>query len=143
MKDALSKSSIPRGTGYYVRPPSSDIVYIAWKDSNSVVVLSTASPGHSNSTIRRRVKTNRGTEIQDVPIPIALANYNRFMGGVDKSDQFISYNRILRRTKRYWLTMFYHMLEIATTNVCILNNWQRMVHDKKKSDSRILSFETT
>jgi hypothetical protein len=132
MKDALSKSSIPRGTGYYVRPPSSDIVYVAWKDSNSVVVLSTASPGHSNSTIRRRVKTNRGTEIQDVPIPIALANYNRFMGGVDKSDQFISYNRILRRTKRYWLTMFYHMLEIATTNACILNNWQRMVHDKKR-----------
>ena len=46
--------------------------------------------------------------IQDVAIPQPIPRYNAYMGGVDKSDQFISYNRVLRKTKWYWKTMFYH-----------------------------------
>lgn len=69
--------------------------------------MSTAYPGHSTATVRRKVKDAMGfTVVQDVKIPLTTAKYHAFMGGVDKSDQFISYNRILRRTKRYWKTMF-------------------------------------
>ena len=72
------------------------------------------------------------SEVVDVPIPIAIGNYNKYMGGVDKSDQFLSYNRLLRKTVRYRKTMFYHLLEIIGTNCSIINNWQRMATNKKK-----------
>ena len=42
------------------------------------------------------------------------------MGGVDKSDQLISYHRMTRQTKRYWKTIFYHLLEVAVTNAFIM-----------------------
>ena len=96
--------------------------------------MSSAYPGHSNTTVRRRVK-NPGSgvsEVADVSIPAAIANYNKYMGEVDKSDQFLSYNRLLRKTVQYWKTMFYHLLEIVTTNSSILHNWQRMEANGKK-----------
>ena len=59
------------------------------------------------------------------------------MGGVDKSYQFISYNRITRRTKRYGKTMFYCLLEIITTNSSIIHCWLKM-NSKKKRTSETL-----
>ena len=128
LKDILSKKSVPRG----IRPPNSNTVFVVWKDSSCVAVMSTCYPGHSTSTVKRHMKESTGHHIKDVPIPSAIARYNKFMGGVDKSDQFISYNRVLRKTKRYWKTMFYHLLEIMATNSSILHNWQRMTNGMSK-----------
>ena len=133
LKEALDKARILRGTGYYIRPQDSPTAYIVWKDGKCVTVLTTAYPGHSTGTVKRRVKTNTGvSQTQDVPIPIAIEKYNAYMGGVDKSDQFISYNRVLRKTVRYWKTFFYHLIEIVATNSAILYNWRRMEAELKK-----------
>ena len=116
LKQKLEKKKVKRGTGYYIRPRNSRNVYITWKDSKTVAVMTSAYPGHSNSTIKRRVKNPQSgaSEVVDVPIPAAVNNYNQYMGGVDKSDQFLSYNRLLRKTVWYWKTMFYHLIEITT-----------------------------
>lgn len=133
LKNALNKSNVKRGTGYYIRQPRSKLVYTVWKDKKAVTVMSTAFPGHSTGTVKRRVKDGMGfSQLQSVPIPQPTVKYNAFMGGVDKSDQFISYNRILRRTVRYWKTMFYHLLEICATNSSIIYNWYRMASGKKR-----------
>ena len=44
------------------------------------------------------------------------------MEGVDKSDQLLSYHNVLRKTLRYWKTLFYHMIDIAAVNAFILYN---------------------
>ena len=133
LKEALEKTHVPRGTGYYIRPRGSRTVYIVWKDSKCVTVMSTGYPGHSSSTVKRRVKVSTGvSHTQDVSIPIAVQMYNSYMGGVDKSDQYISYNRVLRKTVRYWKTFFFHLLEIVATNSCILYNWKRMESGLKR-----------
>ena len=134
LKEALEKSRVPRGTGYYFRPKESKIAYIVWKDSKCVTVMTTAFPGHSTSTVRCRVKSiSTGvSHTEDVPILIAVEKYNAYMGGVDKSNQFISYNRVLRKTVRYWKTFLYHLLEIVATNSSILFNWRRMESQQKR-----------
>ena len=43
--------------------------------------------------------------------------YNKYMGGVDKSDQLLCYHSSSRYATRYWKTMFYYLLEVAVTNV--------------------------
>ena len=82
LKQALERKQVPRGTGFYIRPPNSKTVFVVWKDSKCVVVMSTAHPGHSASTIKRRVKdpVSGHHQVVHVPIPSAVENYNRFMG---------------------------------------------------------------
>ena len=100
VKEALDKKHVGCGIGFYVQPKDSGTAYIVWKDSKCVTVMTTAYPRHSSSTVKRRVKnTSTGlSQTQDVPIPIAVEKYNSYMGGVDKLDQYISYNYILRKT---------------------------------------------
>ena len=130
MKAALSRADVPRGTGYYIR--DSDDVYVCWRDNNCVCVMSNEHPGHSEGTARRAAKTSTGAyQTADVPLPATVKYYNQFMGGVDKSDQLISYHRILRQTKKYWKTIFYHLLEICITNSAILHKWHCMEDGKK------------
>ena len=54
MKRALEKKDVQRGCDYYVCDSSTNIVYVCWKDVRVVAVLSTAYPGHSETTATRR-----------------------------------------------------------------------------------------
>ena len=44
----------------------------------------------------------------EVTIPPIL-EYNMYMNGVDRSDQLLQCYEILRKTKMYWKTMFFHL----------------------------------
>ena len=134
LRDALSRSDVPRGTGYYIREPGSEIIYVCWKDNKCVTMLSSGHSGSADGRTKRRVKdTNGHSVVVDVPQPSAIKEYNRFMGGVDKSDQYISYHRVLRQTKKYWKTLFYHLIEIAVTNAFLLYQWNRMETGQPRS----------
>ena len=114
VKRLLEKAD--RGTGYYIR--TSSTVYVCWRDVRVVTIISTACLGHSEGTVMRRVKGGKVT----VPVPLAVVKYNASMGGVDKSDQYLSYHNVLRRTVRYWKTLFYHAVDVAVVNSFILYN---------------------
>ena len=73
VKTRLECRDILRGTGYYIRLAGSREVYTLWKDTKCVAVLSNAYPGHSQDTVRKRVKCRTGfTEVQEVPIPLPI-----------------------------------------------------------------------
>ena len=119
LKNALEQK-VERGTGYYVRKSST--VFICWKDVRVVTVISTAYLGHSEGTVIRKTRSSGEVKRVDVPIPIAVAMYNKSMGGVDKSDQYLAYHNVLRRTVRYWKTLFYHFVDIAVVNSFVIYN---------------------
>ncbi len=108
-----------RGNGAYVRDGTS--VYAVWKDTKCVSVLSNEHPGHSENKVTRNFKNSSGvSEKKEVPIPAIIYNYNRFMNGVDRSDQLIKYYNILRQTHKYWKTLFFHYIDISIVNSYIL-----------------------
>ena len=39
--------------------------------------------------------------------------------GSSSSNQFLAYHNVLRKTVRYWKTLFYHMIDIAAVNAFI------------------------
>ncbi len=78
LKKKFSPKTIPRGNGSYVR--DGNCVYTVWKDTKCVSVMSNEFPGHSESKVIRNVKDKDGkTEKKEVPIPVIIYNYNRFM----------------------------------------------------------------
>ena len=109
MQKAVEKHSVLHGTGYFFRSHDSKITFCVWHDTKTLAMASNAFSGHSENTVVRRVKdSTSGSSIsKEVPCPIMLTKCNKSMGGVDKSDQYMSYHKILRPTVKYWKTMFF------------------------------------
>ena len=56
----------------------------------------------------------------EVTIPPIL-EYNMYMNGVDRSDQLLQCYEVLRKTKKkYWKTLFFHLVDLAAVNSFIL-----------------------
>ena len=55
-----------------------------------------------------------------VPQPGVIANYNKFMNAVDRSDQILGTNNVHRKCVRWWKTLFFHLIDIAVVNSYIL-----------------------
>ena len=62
---------------------------IQWMDKKPVTLLTTFHDSSSIQTTQRTRHAENGQEVTSKPA--AIAEYNQFMGGVDKSDQFLSY----------------------------------------------------
>ena len=130
IQQVLNRTGISRGTGYYVR--EEDNVYVCWRDNKCVCVASNSYPGHRDGTTSRRGKNPSGHfEMMEIPLPSPIKAYNKYMGGVDKSDQLIGYHRILRQTKRYWRTLLFHLFEICVTNSAVIRKWKHMQNKTK------------
>ena len=122
LKEALGGKKVPHGTGYYLR--DGDLVDVCWRDNKPVLALSVSYPGHQSDTkVTRKVGSSASTAAwQEIFRPLIIQNYNQFMGGVDKSDEFLAYHNILRKTVRYWKTLFYHLIDIAVVNAFVIYN---------------------
>lgn len=48
--------------------------------------------------------------------PYCVDQYNTFMGGVDRSDQLLSYYGFAHRTVKWWKRLFFHLLDVAVCN---------------------------
>ncbi len=68
----------------------------------------------------RGKKTSVGYEKVAIPRPTRVGDYNRFMRGVDLSDQLNGYHSTCRKSTNWCKTIFRHFLDIAATNSYIL-----------------------
>ena len=142
LAQALNRSDVRRGTGYYIRERDSSDVYVCWQGNKCITVLFNSYPGNDAGTATRRTKDRAGRYSQIyVPLLAAIKYYNQCMGGVDTSDQLIGYHHIVRQRKRYWKTLFYHLLEVSTTNAFVLHKWLLMEPIlPQKASSEMKSF---
>lgn len=93
---------------------------IQWKDNKVVSLLTTIDNANEHCEVKRKVRNdNVWTEIS-VPQPIAIKRYNMYMNAVDRSDQILATNNVLRRCVRWWKTLFFHVVDIAVVNGFIL-----------------------
>lgn len=103
-----------------------------WVDNGIVTMVTTVHTG--DETIKRRrwwprvtkqnklhVKTVWGDDhVKEIEIPYMIDDYNHWMLGVDKSDQYISYYRPELRCQRYWMPIMFHCLDIIRVNAFIV-----------------------
>lgn len=106
----IIKKKLNRGEHVWARKSK---VYVSkWKDKRPVMMITT---GQHPSIVEVR---NRFGKTRLKPAEVEL--YNKYMSGIDRADQMISYYSCPRKTIRWYKKVFFHFLDIAVWNAYFL-----------------------
>jgi hypothetical protein len=95
---------------------------VAWKDSSMVYCLSNGCDNYTFDTCKRRSTEGPIT----ISRPTVVGNYNSNMGGVDLADmRRLQCNSTIMGQKRWWLKLFFYLLDVGTSNALVLHNEAR------------------
>lgn len=115
---------------------SCELTYVRWFDNRIVHLLSSfAKPNPVHLVERFDKKAKRKIEIN---CPDIVKQYNQSMGGVDKADFLISLYRTPVKSKKYYMKLIFHMLDMLMVNSWLL--YKRDVNALKLKRKEILSL---
>ncbi|XP_016655726.1 piggyBac transposable element-derived protein 3-like [Acyrthosiphon pisum] len=108
-------SEIPRGEFDY-RFSTSGIGIFKWKD-NKVVHIASNYHGNEITSVDRTMKDGSRLSIS---CPNPIKDYNKYMGGVDHADRLRALYNVDRKSKKWWLRIFWGLLDITFVNAYVI-----------------------
>ena len=94
------------------------VLALQWKDKMVVTMLSMM---HDASMVQKQRRSRHAPGgIENVMKPTMIQEYNKHMGGVDKSDKLLSYYGFSHRTVKWWRHVFFHLLDMSVVNAYVL-----------------------
>ena len=99
-----------KGTTKYLK--SGNLLAVRWVDKRDVFLISNI---HSTGMVEITRKTR-----EVIQKPLMIDQYNHYMGGVDKCDQYQSNYDIARKSRKWWKKVFLRMFELAVINSYIV-----------------------
>ncbi|CAH1998105.1 unnamed protein product [Acanthoscelides obtectus] len=93
------------------------ISLLKWTDKRAVHILTNYHDLTVTSTVQRKQKDGTKTP---VPCPMALVDYNSNMSFVDRFDQMKSSYELDRKSKKWWMRIFFHFIDCCVVNSFIL-----------------------
>lgn len=114
----LIKRKLKLAKGQYKWRVKGNVAFLVWQDTKEVLLLSNAfHPKVGKTTILR---TRKDGIKKKIDCPLAIKEYTKRMGGVDRFDQIKSTYAVGRKSKRWWLRIFYFLLDTSITNAFLL-----------------------
>lgn len=132
-KQIMSKST-PRGS-YEERVTTFqnvDMSVVAWKDNKVVTLLSSYVGALPLDNVSRYDKKNK--EKIQIPCPKIIREYNAHMGGVDLMDSFLGRYRIKIKSRKWYIRIFFHLLDLAVINAWIIYKKNLIAKNVPKKD---------
>lgn len=119
---ALKKTKLKPGETCFRRSRNMNgepgsLLALKWCDKREVYMLSSCHAATEQWT--GRMSRNDGSPIYK---PSCIVDYIQKMGGVDLSDQLLTYYSFLRKTGKWWRKLWVHMLNMLVLNAYILNS---------------------
>ena len=102
--------------GKWVWRQHGQMVCFSWMDKKPVNLLSTFNDAKEETVVQRRT----GKELIDVTCPTVLPTYLRTMRAVDVFSQRLSYSKIGRRSKKWFYSLMWFMMDTGVHNAFIL-----------------------
>ena len=96
---------------------SGNLVLTIWQDRKPVYLLSTCCEPLGPDTVTRKGPDGKA---QEIPCPHSLKLSTQYMGGVDRSDRMVRTYSTSRRSKKWWVRLFYYCLDTTLANSYIL-----------------------
>ena len=107
-----------RGAMTEVVDTEQKVVVCAWYDNGRILTISTffgiASIDECNHSDRAQKK------MLTVARPASVALYNRFMGGVDKTDMLMALYKSKCRTSKWYQRIAIHLFSLAVVNAWVI-----------------------
>ena len=107
-------------------------------------MLTTIHNDSMTTKVRRTRRVQGGLE--EIRKPVVVEQYNQFMGGVDRSDQLLSYYGFAHRTVKWWRRAVFHLLDMAVVNAYVLHTHinKRLTHEQFRIElTKELLLETS
>ena len=94
---------------------------IRWNDGKIFNFAHTFSSGHPTVKAERWYRDLARTKVKsEVEMPVAVAQYNRCMGGIDKMDSCTAMYPCKFKVRRWHMKVFFHLIDITTVNAWLL-----------------------
>ena len=75
------------------------VMALQWQDKQLITMLTTI---HDDKMISKKRRSRFGKDNEeDVNKPLCIEEYNKYMGGVDRSDQLLSYYGFVHKTLKW------------------------------------------
>ena len=90
-----------------------------WQDTRPVTFISSGhNPAHTKVIHRKKADDS----IIDVDCPLPITDYNQFMGGVDRGDQYGKYYHVHVKSRKSYKYIFWFVFEICVLNAFVLHS---------------------
>lgn len=111
----------PRGTSheFICDVDGVDVSSIAWLDNKPVTFLSTFRGKMPLAEVRRWDRKQK--KYINIECPAIVPQYNAHMGGVDAMDSYIGRSKIRMRSKKWYMRLFYHLLDLTLVNTWLIH----------------------
>lgn len=107
--------------GGFLWAVSNGLMATSWKDKKVVTALTNFHKSGEATPVRRYDKKGKSLELQR---PAIIQDYNQYMNGVDRIDQMRSYYSCGARSKRWWIPVFYWLLDMTVINSFQMFNYE-------------------
>lgn len=94
--------------GDYVWSRKKQVYVSAWYDKRPVYMITTRNHPKLVSVPNRFGKISQK--------PVEVAEYNKYMGGIDRKDQMVAYYSSPQKTIRWYKKVFFHLLDVSVWN---------------------------
>lgn len=112
-----------------------------WVDTGTAPDSDPDAPEEEDPTIvRRRVRVRGQWQSQKIYRPPIVADYNRYMGGVDLCDQMTRVNKS-KKQQRWYMRVFIKFLLLAIYNAYILEGYEIPHNGRGKRKRDLLKFK--
>lgn len=135
--EAMKKVKLDAGE--FTSVQADDFSISQWRDRGKkpVSVASTMHNSDETTKVRRTTKTG---EKQELACPKSIADYNAYMGGVDRLDQLLAAYSVAQKSRRWWLKIFYYFLDCSIVNGYII--YKETMKSKNLKPASQLTFRS-
>ncbi|XP_047122154.1 piggyBac transposable element-derived protein 4-like [Schistocerca piceifrons] len=126
LPDMLKKNS-KLSRGEFEFAVRSCVAAVRWQDSKPVCILSNYhNPKHITTVLRRNQDRSRSK----VFCPLAAAEYNKIMGGVDRFDQLGEWYAVGHRSRKWCHRLFFSLVDLVVVNSYVMWKLQKTEADQ-------------